>query len=332
MPVLGDAIAYFDAVFKKSLGVVVEPGHFLSIGPLAVALAIGLVVLRRRLPARRRSLRHSLAVLFPRRIFLHRSALIDYAIFLINDGFLFFLTLGIVVTPAVVADALLAGFTKPDAVAAGFAERAICTIYLTLLWDFGATYAHYLKHRVPLLWEFHKVHHSADVMTPVTALRRHPVDTLVGAAVTTLTLGAGMAMWLAVVGRAPHPVAFFGVVAGIWLWRLLGYNLRHSHMWISYGDFWNRILISPAQHQVHHSIDPQHYDKNFGHIFACWDSLFGTLYLPTRDERVVFGIEASEMPDYRGLFGVYITPFLKAARLLSPRSRPSTLGERTTAD
>ena len=39
------------------------------------------------------------------------------------------------------------------------------------LWDFAATWAHYLQHRVPILWELHKVHHSAEVMTPITSGR-----------------------------------------------------------------------------------------------------------------------------------------------------------------
>jgi sterol desaturase/sphingolipid hydroxylase (fatty acid hydroxylase superfamily) len=336
----GDILAYSATAVRSSLGVVVEPGHFLSLGPLLVALAIALVALRLRSQQRGRlsGWRHLLAMLFPRRIFLHRSARLDYAIFLINEGLLFFLTLGAIVTPAVLANVLLdvVGYRTDASGSSGviLAERAICTLYLVLLWDFGATFAHYLKHRVPLLWEFHKVHHSAEVLTPVTALRRHPVDSLVGAAMTTFAMGTGMAIWVLVLQRPPDAIGIFGTVAGIYLWRLLGYNLRHSHVWISYGDFWNGILISPAQHQVHHSVDPRHYDKNFGHIFACWDRLFGTLYLPAHDERVVFGIEAAEMPHYRNLFGVYVMPFVKAANLVlrRPQPAPVEVADRTSAD
>lgn len=348
---MSETYTYFAAVLDNSLGVVVDPSHFLSLGPLLVALAIALLAVRRhgsRYAGTRQSdaphskmrqrmirpltWRQTLAVLFPRRIFLHRSALLDYAVFAINEGVLFFLTIGAVLTPAGVSESLLtlAGRDAflPAGVEAGIAERVVATVYLMLLWDFAASYAHYLKHKVPVLWEFHKVHHSAEVMTPVTALRRHPVDTLFGALVTTMVLGAGTAAWILVFGRSPLSFGFFGVIAGIYLWRLLGYNLRHTHVWISYGDFWNRVFISPAQHQVHHSVDPRHYDTNFGHILSCWDGLFGTLYLPGRNERVTFGIAAAEMPDYRSLPAVYFIPFAKAAKLMLKTLRSAPAGIR----
>jgi hypothetical protein len=59
---------------------------------------------------------------------------------------------------------------------------------------------------------------------------------------------------------------------------------------LSYGRILEHVLISPSQHQVHHSVDPKHLDKNFGEIFAIWDWIFGTLYIPTSNEELVFGI------------------------------------------
>ena len=85
-------------------------------------------------------------------------------------------------------------------------------------------------------------------------------------------------------------------------------------MWICYGPFWSRVFISPAQHQIHHSREPRHYDTNFGLIFAFWDRLYGTLYVPDRKEAIRFGIEPAEMAGYRTLKGLYVTPFINAAR------------------
>jgi len=319
--------AYAAVIVDNTVGLLFKPGHFLSLAPLGGALLLAMTVLTWRRRVRRKhstlaNLRKLIRVLFPRSIFLHRSAKADYAIVFINNGPLFFLTFTVLATPKLITDSLIAtaeqfGIQVATS-SAGLVEQTLFTIAMVLAWDFSATLAHLLKHKIPVLWEFHKVHHSAEVLTPVTALRRHPVDALVGSVLVTLSLGGAAALWHLVMGRGVEPLTIFGSFAGIYLWRLLGYNLRHSHIWISYGDFWNRVFISPAQHQVHHSIDPKHYDTNFGHIFSFWDRLFGTLYLPRHNERVTFGIEAHEMEELKTLRDLYLKPFIKmGARLVN---------------
>ena len=54
-------------------------------------------------------------------------------------------------------------------------------------------------------------------------------------------------------------------------------HLQHSHMWIAFRGMLGRIFVSPAHHQVHHSDNPKHFDKNFGSCLALWDWMFGTL-------------------------------------------------------
>ena len=58
----------------------------------------------------------------------------------------------------------------------------------------------------------------------------------------------------------------------------MGSNLRHSHVGIQYWKWVEYIFISPAQHQLHHSIAKEHHDKNFGAALAIWDWLFGSLH------------------------------------------------------
>jgi sterol desaturase/sphingolipid hydroxylase (fatty acid hydroxylase superfamily) len=255
--------------------------------------------------------------LFPRSVFLHPSARLDYALFLINDGALFFVSTSAIVSAPLVAQAALGLLPfplqlQPPGPFAGVAY----SLLLMLVWDFAATYAHYLKHRVPILWEFHKVHHSAEVLTPVTALRRHPVEDLFSSLLVAVLLGLASAFWLIVTRQSVAPATIFGALAGVWMWRLLGYNLRHSHIWVDYGPFWSRLFISPAQHQIHHSDRAEHYDKNFGHIFAIWDTMLGTLYVPQRHERITLGIDAHEMDDYRTVRQALIAPFVKSVRLM----------------
>ena len=58
-----------------------------------------------------------------------------------------------------------------------------------------------------------------------------------------------------------------------------GANLRHSHVKLKYPSFLEYIFISPHQHQIHHSDNPIHFNKNMGSKLAIWDWLLGTLVL-----------------------------------------------------
>src|SRR5690606_34693681 len=101
------------------------------------------------------------------------------------------------------------------------------------------------------------------------------------------------------------------------LFHLLGSNLRHSHIWWSFGPTLSRILISPAQHQIHHSKAPQHWNRNYGEVFALWDWLFGTLYVPgPQREPLEFGIAGTEGQEHDTLLKAYLVPFLNCARIL----------------
>lgn len=312
-------LEYFYSIINNVTVFFTNPSSFLSIWPLLVAFLIAFMVISYRLKGKSYynsfEPRHVLRALFPKKVYWHKSAKTDYIIYIINNGFLFFITFSAILTPSIVTEAILHLFSYQDLylirTEMSWTERIILTLIIMLAWDFAATLAHYLKHKVPMLWEFHKVHHSAEVMTPITAMRRHPIDSLFSGLVIAVTMGVVTALWYLIIGSHYEVITIFGTVAGIYLWRLLGYNLRHSHIWISYGDFWNRVFISPAQHQIHHSIEAKHYDTNFGHIFSFWDALFGTLYLPKHEERVNFGIEKEDMDDMKTLRGIYFLPFVK---------------------
>jgi sterol desaturase/sphingolipid hydroxylase (fatty acid hydroxylase superfamily) len=67
--------------------------------------------------------------------------------------------------------------------------------------------------------------------------------------------------------------------------------LQHSHVWLSYGPILEHLLISPAQHQIHHSRLDAHHGRNFGTTLALWDWLFGTLYVIRGREDLSFGLD-----------------------------------------
>jgi sterol desaturase/sphingolipid hydroxylase (fatty acid hydroxylase superfamily) len=75
-------------------------------------------------------------------------------------------------------------------------------------------------------------------------------------------------------------------------------------------------LISPAQHQIHHSIKKEHHNKNFGVAFAFWDYMFGSLYISKNNEDVKFGISDTEHKYENNIVYLYLSPFVGIYKLI----------------
>lgn len=268
------------------------------------------------------------AVLFARDVWLSRSALNDYGIVIINPV-IRFLCITWVVTNlhaivaaggALIRDAGVSGSANDGAT---LALGGLLTLVLFIVSDFLRFGLHYLEHRLPVLWEFHKVHHSAEVLNFATADRIHPMELLFtgcGMAIGMgLVNGAFIAAWgdqltVATVAGANIFYVFFNIIGGV---------LRHSPVWVSFGPRIERWIVSPAMHQIHHSEDPRHFDSNFGGSLAIWDRMFGTLYIPDGREVESFGL-GSETVEYRSLSALYILPFVKAWRILKGSANTAT--------
>lgn len=133
------------------------------------------------------------------------------------------------------------------------------------LTDLTQYWFHRLFHRVPFLWGFHAVHHSAKSMDWLAGARMHFIEIVLLRGVTSLPL--------LTLGFLPSVMqAYIGLV---YVWSsLLHANLR--------GDF-NRLghwLALPRFHHWHHAIDAEGVDKNFAIHFPIYDRIFGTHYLP----------------------------------------------------
>lgn len=233
--------------------------------------------------------------LFPRAVYLHPSHLVDIKLFL--TGRLLLVTglfntvfvqtaFGVLV---VLAGQKLFGLSLSGA-APGPATIALLTLLLVLSADFCVYWIHRIHHEHPALWPFHAVHHSAEVLTPVTAYRKHPVYDLFSGLFNAMVTGTVQGLVLLLMVGKVELALLGGINAVYFVFNLLGSNFRHSHIWISYGPRLEHILISPAQHQIHHSLKPAHHNKNYGEIFAVWDWLFGSLYIPAAEEKLEFGI------------------------------------------
>lgn len=325
-------------LFDESMGAFLDPRQrvfwpcLLSSALLTVVV---LLVARRGRPGRARFV---LRFLLDRRVWLHPSSRLDYQLLFANA----LVRLVLVAPLGLSAYALAAGLVSfldrhlgPPAPPSwpSAAVTGLYTIVLFLAWDFSRYLLHRLAHEVPFLWELHKVHHSAEVMTPFTLFRVHPVERFLfglrGVVVTGLVTGAFFYFFRE---RAVQ-YELLGVNAAGFVFNAIGSNLRHSHVWLSYGRWLEHLFISPAQHQIHHSTRPEHYERNYGTWLAIWDWIGGSLYVTTpAREPVRFGLEAEDLNhDPHGLVSSLLEPMATAptlrGRAAAAASKPDVISD-----
>ncbi|MBC7171632.1 MAG: sterol desaturase family protein [Polyangiaceae bacterium] len=270
-----------------------------------------------------------LSFLLPRRIFLHPSSRLDVGIFVVN-GVLRAGLPSVVMAQAGVAAVSSVGLQLVLGGSAGAAPGAwvpaAYTLCLFVADDFTRYLVHRVMHRVPVLWQIHKVHHSAEVLTPLTIYRVHPLESVLMTVRAALTAGLVTGAFFYLYRDALTGWAVVGVNVFSAAFTALGSNLRHSHVWISFGPYVERLFLSPAQHQVHHSSDPRHYDKNFGSFLALWDAIAGSLHRTGARERLRFGLHPEESNHGPTLVSALIDP-LRA--MLGRRGSPplASLGD-----
>lgn len=184
--------------------------------------------------------------------------------------------------------------------------------------DFCRYWAHRATHQVPLLWELHKVHHSAEVLTPLTIYRTHPVEGFLMRSCSAVGLALGVAGTAWILGAPISTWEVLGVQGLSAIWNFTGSNLRHSHIWLRYPTWLEHIFISPAQHQLHHSTDRRHFDSNYGSALSLWDYLFGSLLIAKGRPKLTFGLAETERNHGATVVSALIFPMKSAAFRLFP--------------
>ena len=320
---LSPGISYFVGQLGKAF---LSPGSHASLASLLCALLIAFVVLAARRYRKGRRIRPGslLRALFPRHIIMSRSSLADAGYFYFNI-FVF----GIVFGWALLSYGKLSGATfdlltavfgprQPSSLPA-IASRSIITVMLFLAYELGYWLNHYLSHRIPLLWEFHKVHHTATVLTPLTNFRVHPVYMCIFLNILAVSIGLTNGVCDYVLGQTTHQYGLSENNIILVFFIYLYVHLQHTQLWISFSGWLGHLFMSPAHHQIHHSTNPAHFNKNLGSCLAVWDWMFGTLHIPAAEREVLeFGVE-SDRRDAHTIWGELIAPFGRARRHLKPR-------------
>jgi alkylglycerol monooxygenase len=141
--------------------------------------------------------------------------------------------------------------------------------------DFQGYWVHRWSHEINFLWNRHIIHHSSEDFNLSCALRQS-ISTIVNY-FTILLLPAAL---LGV------PVAVIAVLAPVHLFLQYWY---HTQL-IGNMGFWEKIIVTPSQHRVHHAINALYMDKNYGQIFCVWDRWFGTFQPELASEPPVYGV------------------------------------------
>ncbi|WP_209347813.1 sterol desaturase family protein [Pontixanthobacter sp. CEM42] len=176
-----------------------------------------------------------------------------------------------------------------DAFRAGVASLPwiVQFVIVLIVSDFAQYWYHRLFHKVPFLWSFHAIHHSAKSMDWLAGSRMHIIELIVLRCVTSLPLFT--------LGFAPSVMqAYLGF---IYVWS----SLLHANV----GGNFNQLghwIATPRFHHWHHGLEDEAFDVNFAIHFPWIDKLFGTFHLPEDRWPKDYGIPEDVPRNYTGQF------------------------------
>jgi len=141
--------------------------------------------------------------------------------------------------------------------------------------DFAGYWIHRIQHEYNLFWNNHIIHHSSEEYNLACALRQSISE--------IVKLFAVFLLPAALLGV---PTMVIAIVAPLQLFAQFWYHTQHIHKM----GFFEKIIVTPSHHRVHHAINPEYLDKNYSQIFIIWDKLFGTFQAELPEIKPVYGI------------------------------------------
>lgn len=170
-------------------------------------------------------------------------------------------------------------------------------VEIMLLTDLVQYWEHRLFHKIPALWKFHSVHHSAQKLDWMAGARMHFIEILCLRGSTVIPM-----MILGFTQTAVQSYIFM-----VYLYATLVHaNIRWSPLWLS------SVLVTPRFHHWHHGIEREAIDVNFSIHFPLLDKLFGTYYMPEDKWPSGYGIKRNPVPN--GYMAQFLYPFRRKSK------------------
>lgn len=166
-----------------------------------------------------------------------------------------------------------------------------------LILDFFIYIWHLLTHELPILWRFHRVHHSDLNMDVTTANRFHLGEFLVTGLIrlaVIYTFGISLTAYI-----------LFEILVN------LAVQFHHSSIRVPawFERWWVIFFVPPFLHRIHHSVKIKEQNSNYGVIFSCWDRMSGTLRTAVEQETIVIGTGSHREVDKLGFWQLLLLPF-----------------------
>ena len=166
--------------------------------------------------------------------------------------------------------------------------------------DFIIYLQHVMFHAVPVFWRLHMVHHADLDVDVTTGARFHPIEVVLS---MVIKLAA-----VVLIGASPRAVLVFEI--------LLNATSMFNHSNIRIPENLDRVLrwvvVTPDMHRIHHSVNSNETNSNFGFSLPWWDRLLGT-YIPdpARGQKLMTtGLSQFRDPDRLTLFWILVLPFI----------------------
>jgi sterol desaturase/sphingolipid hydroxylase (fatty acid hydroxylase superfamily) len=171
-----------------------------------------------------------------------------------------------------------------------------------LVLDYFLYIWHLLNHAVPLLWRFHRIHHSDMNMDVSTASRFHIGEFLMSGLVRMMVVYS-------------FGISFFTYILFEILVNL-SIQFHHSSIKINsfFEKFWILFFIPPSMHRIHHSVKIKERDSNYGVLFSFWDRIFGTLTWGIDQSKILIGIGSHRNFEKLGFWHMWLMPFTSKSR------------------
>lgn len=152
------------------------------------------------------------------------------------------------------------------------------------VFSFTTYWLHRFSHQLPLLWRFHRIHHSDPIVDPTTSLRHHPGEVALTFAVLQLVILA--------LHPSPHAIAVVALTERCFA--------AATHTSLTLPAWAERVLglvfVTPRQHSVHHSDYAPETNTNYGTVVNIWDRVFGTFRPRPLRDAAQFRLGLAEVP------------------------------------
>lgn len=269
----GDLQSFFAAVYSTQ-----------NYQVLIAMLAVGLL-LERLVPARRQGVPNGpVNILLGALMLFFQSALVPLPAFI-----------GASIANAVGGDYRLdLAFDTGNSVLLAIAAVLLSSVFV----DFFFYWFHRFQHSNRILWQEHIIHHSDTALNVTTTQRAHFFEFFL----TPIAVGVPMTLLF---DLPPANLVIITLIPAAWAYFV------HINVPLGFGRLW-WLITSPQYHRIHHSIEPEHRDKNFALFFPLLDVVFGSAYAPRPGEYPPTGVDGVEVST---LASTFTFPFVSWYRM-----------------